>query len=345
MSLNKLSGVYVELTNKCNKFCPYCYNDSGDKCTYLDMNSILKIIDECKLNHIDQITLSGGEPYLHPNIHYIIQYANKKNILIKVITNLSLITINETIEFLKNGNFIQLTLDSPHEEKNDKTRGVGSYAKIIQLLKRTKKMKINENIYIRMNLYKDNVQDIQDFINLCLNYKIKHVAITFLAKSGRGSSFSLAYNFNQSMNEVVNIVNFLKQKKEEYDKVVDISYSNLEDQRGCVIFRRNNLKVVPRIDPDGNVYFCSYFFGNENILGNIKSSTLSEIINSDKMSSFINKVITRVKNDDCTSCSFNKICLCGCPAVSYMNTNNIYNKEDQCKLIKNFIKNSLKESF
>ena len=337
-----LSGVYLEITNKCNRCCPYCYNDSGARQQFLDKNLIFKVIDECRQNKIDQITVSGGEPFLHPDINEIIDYANANKISVKIISNLSLVTTTEVINFLNSGNFVQVTLDSTNKTKNDFTRGEGSYDSIIDLLEEAKDT-CSSSIFLRMNLYKSNIEDIQNFIDFAIKYNIKHVAIAFLAKSGRGNDFPLIYDYNDSMLEMSKIVDDLKNKKEYYKNELDISYSNLEDQRGCAIFNVGDLNVVPRIDPFGDVFFCSYFFGSENILGNIHSNSLLKILNSKKMNDFINKIRKRRENEDCIKCAFNKICLCGCPAVSFMHSNNTQYKDDQCNLIKFFLKNKLKE--
>ena len=343
MSKNILIGIYVELTNKCNRNCPYCYNDSGNKTQFIDTNDFYKIIDECKENNISQITLSGGEPFLHPNIMDFIKYANSVKIFVKIITNLSLISVNDVVELLKKGNSIQITLDSPNEKNNDFTRGYGSYNKTLEILNKIKDSNLTDKIFLRMNLHKKNIDDIDQFIDFSIHYNLKNVAITLLAKTGRGISFPYTYDYNESMIEIMHIVKKLKAKKNQFSDILNISYSNLEDQRGCIIFQNDGLKIIPKIDPYGNVYFCSYFFGDENILGNIHQSSLLEIINSTKLEKFIKKIRNRPQNNDCINCSFNKICLCGCPAVSYMHTNNTQEKNDQCQLIKFFIKDSLKD--
>lgn len=308
----------------------------------MDKNILLDIINQVADNKISEITISGGEPFLYPNLSEIIRFANSKKIVVRIITNLSLINTDMAIDILKRGNFLQLTLDSTNEKENDKIRGFGCYEKIINLLNYAKKLKLSHRIVLRMNLSKLNVNNIQSFIDLSINNKIKHISIAFIANCGRGHNYEYAFNYNESLNEMIDIMEYLKNLSNKYKNAIDITYNNLEEQRSCPIFSDNDIDINPRIAPDGNVFFCSYFFGDENVLGNVFDDRLVNIINSQKFLDFKNRVKERKKNNNCENCIFKKICSCGCPAISYMNSNNILDIDTQCKMIKYFIKNKIK---
>ena len=51
--------------------------------------------------------------------------------------------------------------------------------------------------------------------------------------------------------------------------------------------------------------------------------------------------MNRKRNKNCCSCALSEICVCGCPAISFMNTGDINDISDQCYMIKYFVKNNL----
>lgn len=142
---------------------------------------------------------------------------------------------------------------------------------------------------------------------------------------------------------MIDVMENLKKLSNDLKDKIDISYNNLEEQRSCPLFREDDIEINPRIDSQGDVFFCGYFYGKENVIGNIYKNSLKEIINSQELSTFKEIIKQRKNNKKCEVCVFKKICSCGCPAISFMNTNNILDINTQCKMIKFFIKNEFKQ--
>jgi len=99
-------NLYFEVTNVCNYHCSICpYRNSPRKPAYFATESeILRIFSVG--NSIQSVTLSGGEPFLHPEISSIINLLIKRKVSITVLTNASLIAkhreIKEIIERVPN---------------------------------------------------------------------------------------------------------------------------------------------------------------------------------------------------------------------------------------------------
>ncbi len=340
----KLINPYIEITSKCNRNCPYCYNDSNAKGIYLSKELIFNLFDLCYKKKINQVTISGGEPFLHPNIIELVNYANQKNIYCRIVTNLSVCSYEQLLGLIKNGNFIQVTLDSVVAKKHDDLRGYNSFNKTISILNKLCNEGLQNKVVLRFNLSKNNKTEIHDFIILAKKFKLTQIVIAFLTKTGRANNYKYVYEINKNLVELNELINEIKIYKKRYEKDLNITFSDLEEQRGCAIFNNKCVEIAPRIDPKGNVYFCSYFFGVENVLGNINYSNLDSIISSKTTKNFIKKVRERKYNINCKNCALTEICVCGCPAVSFMNSGSVANIEDQCYMIKYFVKNKLIES-
>ena len=100
--------IDFESTFSCTHNCLYCYNwwkAHGEKMPLeLDTNKTLKILEkaiqEMKPN---RFVFSGGEPFLRPDIHELIEFVHSKKIPITIISNGSLINEKELKFCKKNG--------------------------------------------------------------------------------------------------------------------------------------------------------------------------------------------------------------------------------------------------
>jgi len=78
--------AYVLITNDCNMSCQYCYNQHNhlDK---ISLSNYINILDRLETIGIKQVTLSGGEPVLHPDFEQILIVTKSKGFKTHVLTN------------------------------------------------------------------------------------------------------------------------------------------------------------------------------------------------------------------------------------------------------------------
>lgn len=68
-----LDEITIEITQKCPNRCIYCSSFSGpDMSEGLDYATVCRVINEAKSLGVKRINVSGGEPFLHPNIVEIV---------------------------------------------------------------------------------------------------------------------------------------------------------------------------------------------------------------------------------------------------------------------------------
>lgn len=132
---NYLKGLYIEIISRCNEKCIYCYNEKNmTDCVMLPYGKTADIISNAVKMGVENIAISGGEPFLHPEIKEIISIINENGLTPTIITNLTLLDV-EMSEFLSGKKVnLQLTLDSGIEEIHDLSRGKGTFGKQVKAI-------------------------------------------------------------------------------------------------------------------------------------------------------------------------------------------------------------------
>lgn len=85
-------SVDWEITKRCNETCSFCLNASGpDEPDILSTNECYRIIDQLVDIGVFHMVITGGEPFIRPDIQKIFSYAASKNLIWTVTTNGSLL--------------------------------------------------------------------------------------------------------------------------------------------------------------------------------------------------------------------------------------------------------------
>lgn len=81
------SFAFFYITNECNLSCAHCSFQSSSRCknTALEKNLLLRFLDE--MRGIHDITITGGEPLLHPDFTAILSHAAGTASVVYVLTN------------------------------------------------------------------------------------------------------------------------------------------------------------------------------------------------------------------------------------------------------------------
>lgn len=85
-------NVTIELTYRCNLKCVHCYVVNNSKEQDLTTREVKHLIDELAQEKVIFLTFTGGEIFLRDDFFEIANYARKKEFMIKLFTNGTLIT-------------------------------------------------------------------------------------------------------------------------------------------------------------------------------------------------------------------------------------------------------------
>ena len=185
----------IEITGRCNLMCKHCVRFSrrtnvGD----MDMDIFRKIIDEGEKNGLCAINLSWlGEPFLHPKLIDMVDYAKSKGVLeIMVHTNGTLIDKEMAEGILDSGNLdiIIFSLDSVTEEKYNRIKYGSDFRLVNQniryLIEQKEKRRLRKpNIIVQMIDQKQTHEELMAFIHHWRTKADKVRIATYQSPDGR----------------------------------------------------------------------------------------------------------------------------------------------------------------
>lgn len=182
------------ITNLCNLRCRHCYQDDftargdlGQKDLLAVADNILSVLKKWDKKAI--INLTGGEPFLKPELFTLLEYLDGKERVkeLAVITNgtcLNKETVLRLREF-KKLNEIKISIEGADESSNDHIRGKGSFAKAlaaIELLRPLKRIEVT----LMFTILRRNLSAAMDILNLAAEKKIGGVILERFIPWGRG---------------------------------------------------------------------------------------------------------------------------------------------------------------
>ncbi|MCK4823207.1 radical SAM protein [bacterium] len=164
-------SAQLELTAQCNNKCIHCYNywrSSGKELPSIQPDSLRLIIENLKINDINYLAITGGEPMLYPELFLeALNQATAEGISCWINSNLTLLTA-EIAKKLKESKAVVRTsvLSYDPVQHNRITCRKGSFEETIRGIKLLSEF--NVSLHVNMVVMKLNVSQVYDtgqFIN------------------------------------------------------------------------------------------------------------------------------------------------------------------------------------
>ena len=136
MAIRFSTRLWVYTNYDCNLSCTYCCARSHPKAKRreIGLNTFRKLVDEAVNLGFEELYLTGGEPFLLPEIFDMLDHSLPR-IPTTVLTNATIFTPNrlEHLKTLPTGHLsLQVSIDSPNAAVNDFYRGEGSFEKALK---------------------------------------------------------------------------------------------------------------------------------------------------------------------------------------------------------------------
>lgn len=310
---NELTDIQIEILTGCNERCVHCYipNAEKNKCMLMPDKMVCSIIDQFKVLGGKNITLSGGEPLLHPDLCKMINYCTLNNLQVGVFSNLTLLDDNITSALLdSNISAVQTSLYSMNPNVHDGiTKVPGSFAKTLYGIKKLKGKGINVQIACPvMNVNKEGLSELVDFavsndINLRLNSQLiaqNNGDDTFV----KGNRLSLMQNKELLCELMTNHAEYVIHHLFELS---DLDSALINDpQKTCESSICSAGKNSCSISVSGNVNPCPSWVGC--VLGNVFASSLSDIWNGSARLKHLRHFNKQKSYPECLECKALSFC-------------------------------------
>lgn len=236
---DRLEAIMIAITNRCNLRCLHCGFSAGpEEKEQLSFEEVRGIIDANR--NIESITLTGGEPLIHPRFSDIADYLGRHFVGAKgLMTNATLIDHDKIDLVVHNFDSVYISLDAATRETCDLMRGAGVFEHTIGVVRQLKKRGLTD-ISISFVITEINRNEQELFKKLCEDLDVKPTFRKLLSV-GRGK---------ENENRLA-----LKQVSDESDEA--------ETERIAEIRKKAQIKnrcgAASRslyIQYDGNIYPC-----------------------------------------------------------------------------------------
>ena len=261
--------IDLALTYGCNNACSHCYNEENRfGMISLKVSEWFKVIDKLVFEGIPHLIITGGEATLHPDLPEIIEYADKKGMVVGLNTNGRRLADKNYLSLLqrKGLNHVQFTLGSHIAEDHNEIMKTDSFEQTITGINNA----IDSGLHVITNttIVQKNKKYLTEHIQFLNDLGIKTFAMNGLIYSGGGSEMGEAipeYEMKILLDQILNIsikfgMKFLWYSPTEYCRINPL-------QLGVGVKRCNAGEYSLCIEPNGNVLPCqSYYHATGNIL-------------------------------------------------------------------------------
>lgn len=334
---NNVSRFYIIFSYDCNLNCTYCFENNikkkesitNYKLDYL-FASIKKII-KIRKSEYNEIVLFGGEPFLLKNYSMIdktLNFCKKNNIFVSAISNGTNISIYSKIikEYKSIIKWMSITIDGTKEYNDIRRVGKnkeGTFSKIIENID----CLIQENIKvsIRMNIDKNNVNNVPDFINyMRCRYDNKIEISLSLVEDNTNIGNKNLLSYNEITNKLIDF-NLLSVDNVEINiKPINKINNILNNPKiSMPLFKYCWIGSYYTFTPSGEIFVCPESCEHHSLkIGNFYPNSY---INEQKIKFLLE--LNALNIDMCKNCYFAPICGSGCYIRRIANQNICYKKD------------------
>jgi len=296
----RLERIQIELTSRCNERCLHCYIPQNDGNQDMDSSLLWNILDQCWDIGLDQITLSGGEPMLHPDFWKVIEHANWNNCKVRVFSNLTLLNDNMA-DMLKKWNVyeVQASLYSVEPAIHDAVTKTPSSCektkKGIEMLKGK-----GVPVFISCPITKMNKDSYPGVLSFARELKLRAAPDNMIMAQSNRNSGNLEYRLD--IGEALQVIQDILDNDTAYDaERFSPGYRNPDAALPCV---QNVCKDTICINAKGEVVPSSEW---DYALGNLSKQTLKDVWeNSPRLKRL--QAITLEDFLECQSCRAIEFC-------------------------------------
>lgn len=322
--------ISIHPTHRCNLSCTYCYNSnhrnsySGEERSLGEWETLLDRLTAIGVKRFD---VTGGEPLLRKDLFPVYRKLKCSGVELELLTNGTLInTIELANEIGDTFSRVSVSLDSYDKDEHDYCRGEGSHPKVIKAMELLAKAGVRWQA--KGVLHGKN------------SGSVKRTKELVKGLGGLAYDLSIMVGPERESNQTYRDYYRAAVEKRVEDGEIDLfNYPEFDFNKKygapCSAAR-----LECAIDAAGAVYPCRVFLGTEFYSGNAFDEDFEHIWLQGTGLQKVREIdFTRLPK--CGSCNYLRMCMGGCRAIAFLNTNQLYGEVDHfsCSLRKRKINN------
>jgi len=309
----------LEITRRCNLKCVHCYADADD-CHFDDELSFAQfsqVLEDGRELGIRELSLTGGEVFLHPDFLKIIDTGLEKNFHVRFVTNATLLTDHLLDELcIRPIKMITVSLDSINPHIHDEIRGSGSNKAAIEGIAKLRNAGFKISIITAFSSI--NICEFDPLLKYCIENDFDWQVQLTSAKGRCHKGITLSpeeyYRLGQKVASAyvddlpINIIPM--DDLATFSLFPPLNILSSTWQQMCTggllnIFVRANGDVTP----------CSALAFPESIVGNLHHDSLKDICIEERCKSNLSWLSPENLTGACQGCTFIDKCRGGCPEI------------------------------
>jgi radical SAM protein with 4Fe4S-binding SPASM domain len=329
-----LQSVYLHLTTRCNLACPHCYF-TGPSQGDLSASLVIRMVDELKDAGGNRVTLSGGEPLLHPEIRGILRYAAAKA-QVQLLSNGTLLDRDWASFLAREVNpDIQLSLDGSSPEIHDRIRGPGSFAATVKAVALLQEAGLAGQITLAATIMRPNLKDLPEIIRLAQALGVAQVRFLPVRRAGRAHQCWEAIG-DLTVAEYEEFFDYAAGLRGDNRPTLEVNCglsgflmarpeAGAENDTWCPVGRSLIVDIL------GDAYPCVLMMREEFKLGNVFQQSLTGMMQGETMDGTVKSLTARrLKLGSCAVCPWRNLCQGGCMGQALDETGTIWNTDVFC---------------
>lgn len=329
------------ITGKCNFNCRHCFMaaDNAPLMSEFSWEECVALLDECVTCGIQTVTLTGGEPMLHPRFLDIAKACAERHINIgEINTNGSFITpeLLDSLHGLGLNPCIKISFDGLGH--HDWLRGAeGTEEQTLNAIRITRQAGFR--VRAQMNVHRGNLDTLMptalllDELGVEGTRVIRTTEAPRWLENGKGLCLDILEYYDRMLDftrdylasgrgmeiDIWQFLNFYPRSRCYHNRTVEYGVHRYRDSSPVC---RGNRGIVA-VASTGAVSPCNQLSGtlahNGVDMGNVKRDGLQPLLQAGP---YLNHVTTtvgalRAQNPDCQECPWWKLCMGGCRACAY----------------------------
>lgn len=321
-----------EITLKCNFQCIHCASDAGGgriRERELDTGEAIDLCSQLAGLGCEQVTLSGGEPFLRDDWDVIAAKLTELGIRVFIISN-GYVFNQQLAQRAKAANVerVAFSFDGLEQTHNMIRGNDGSYQRVMNGFRILAENGIRANAITQIN--KLNLGELAAMQEILASEQIEFWRLQICVPLGR---MRRHYGFVIEPSELEQVAAFVVQAKRRKGPTIVVGdnigyYTKWEKELRYLKGKREIdfwvgcaagcLSVG--IESNGNVKGCLSLQADEFIEGNIRKESLADIWNKEGNFSYTRDFQREKLSGFCAKCDFGEICRAGCNFLAYAST-------------------------